>query len=174
MSGRDDNRGGRRHRRRRGNFSQRQAAGQEAKNQNKTRYDKNGVMYERPRWIPPKLNTDPIPELLCACCGKPIEDPSAAIEDRLFGGPAHFDCVVSRLSKGENLEKGEVVCYIGGGRFGIVRFNETRAGIKAPRRDDAPREEGGGVFTIRKIFELEDKERRADWRGSIADHYSMT
>jgi hypothetical protein len=131
-------------------------------------------MYERPRWIPPQLNTGPIPELLCACCGKPIEDPGTAIEDRLSGGPVHFDCVISRLSKSENLEKGEVISYIGGGRFGIVRFNETRAGAKTFRRDDGPPEEAGRVFSIRKIFELEDKERRADWRGSIADHYSIT
>jgi hypothetical protein len=131
-------------------------------------------MYERPRWIPPKLNADPIPELLCAHCGKPIEDPSAAIEDRLSGGPVHFDCVISRLSESESLEKGEVISYIGGGRFGIVRFNEPRAGAKIFRRDDAFPEETGRVFIIKKIFELEDKERRAEWRGSIADHYSMT
>jgi hypothetical protein len=174
MSGRDDNRSGRRHRRRRGNFSQRQAAGQGAKDQNKTRYDKNGVLYERPRWIPPKLNTDPIPELLCAYCGKPIEDIDAAIEDKLSGGPVHFDCVISKLSKNESLEKGEVISYIGGGRFGIVRFNEIKPGAKNTRRDDVFSEETGRVFTIRKIFELEDKERRADWRGSIADHYSVT
>jgi hypothetical protein len=174
MSGRDDNRSGRRHRRRRGSFSQRQAAGQGAKDQNKTRYDRNGVIYERPRWVPPKLDTGPIPELLCAYCGKPIEDPGTAIEDRLSGGPVHFDCVISRLSKSESLEKGEVISYIGGGRFGIVRFNETRAGAKTFRRDDGSPEEAGRVFSIRKIFELEDKERRADWRGSIADHYSIT
>jgi hypothetical protein len=174
VSGRDDNRGGRRHRRRRGNFSQRQAAGQGTKDQNKTRYDKNGVMYERPRWIPPQRNTDPIPELLCAYCGKPIEDIDAAIEDKSSGGPVHFDCVISRLSKSESLEKGEVISYIGGGRFGIVRFVDTRAGVKTFRRDSVFPEETGRVFTIRKIFELEDKERRAEWRGSIANHYSMT
>jgi hypothetical protein len=174
MSGRDDNRGGRRHRRRRGNFSQRQAAAQGTKDQNKTGYDRNGVLYERPRWVPPKLDTGPIPEFLCACCGKPIEDPDTAIEDRLSGGPVHFDCVIARLSKSENLENGEVISYIGGGRFGIVRFNETKTGAKIFRRDDGSLEEAGRVFSIRKIFELEDKERRADWRGSIADHYSMT
>ncbi|MDR0403224.1 MAG: hypothetical protein LBH35_06505, partial [Treponema sp.] len=160
MSGRDDNRGGRRRRRRRGNFSQ--AAGQGQKDQNKIRYDKNGTAYERPRWIPPKPDTDPIPELLCTYCEKPIEDINAAIEDRISGGPAHFDCVISRLSKTESLEKGEVISYIGGGRFGIVRFRETRP--DSSRRNGAPREESGRAFSIRKIFELEDKERRADWR----------
>jgi hypothetical protein len=131
-------------------------------------------MYSRPRWVPPKVNTDPIPELLCAHCGKPIDDIDAAIDDKLSGGPVHFDCVISRLSKNESLEKGEVISYIGGGRFGIVRFNEARAGVKVFRRDDAFREEADRVFSIRKVFELEDKERRADWRGSIANHYSMT
>ncbi|MDR2144429.1 MAG: hypothetical protein LBP29_08675, partial [Treponema sp.] len=168
MSGRDDNRGGRRHRRRRGNFSQYQAAGQGTKDQNKTRFDKNGVIYERPRWIPPKLNTDPAPELLCAYCGKPIDDVDAAIEDKLSGGPVHFDCVIARLSQSESLEKGEAISYIGGGRFGIVRFNEVRTGARGFRRDDAIQEEAGRVFSIRKIFELEEKERRADWRGFIA------
>jgi hypothetical protein len=145
---------------------------QGTKDRNKTRYDKNGVIYERLRWIPPELNTDPIPEPLCAWCGEPIKDVGTAIEDKVSGGPVHFDCIISRLSENENLEKGEVISYIGGGRFGIVRFRETRAEVKTFRRDDG--EETGRVFSIRKIFELEDKERRADWRGSIADHYSMT
>ncbi|MDR2143151.1 MAG: hypothetical protein LBP29_02130 [Treponema sp.] len=169
MSGRDDNRGGRRHRRR--HFSQRQA---DAKDQNRNRYDKNGVMYERPRWVPPQLNTDPIPEPLCAYCGAPIKDINAAIEDKISGGPVHFDCIISRLSKSESLEKGEVISYIGGGRFGIVRFKETGPETRPSRRDAAFAEESGRVFSIRKIFEMEDKERRAEWRGSMADHYSMT
>jgi hypothetical protein len=171
VSERDDNRGGRRHRRRRGNFSRRQAAGQETKDQNRTRYDKNGVIYERPKWVPPELNTDPIPEPVCAHCGKPIKDIDTAIEDKVSGGPVHFSCVLAKLSENESLEKGEVISYIGGGRFGIVRFKETRAEVKSFRRDDG---EAGRVFTIRKIFELEDRECRAEWRSSMADHYSIT
>jgi hypothetical protein len=62
----------------------------------------------------------------------------------------------------ETPEQGDVVSYIGGGRFGIVHFNEP-----AEKREK-------GAFTIKKILEWEDKENRAEWRGFIADHYSVT
>ena len=124
------------------------------------RYDKNGVPYERLRWTAPALNTDPMPAPECARCGKPIADLHAALTDR-NGGVVHFDCVMAELTERESLETGDALSYIGGGRFGIVRFDN-------PGRGEA------GRFTIKKILEWEDKENRADWRGTVADHYSIT
>jgi hypothetical protein len=66
---------------------------------------------------------------------------------------------MARLAQGEVLEKGDVVAYIGGGRFGVVRFNSPQESRK---------------FTIKKIFEWENKDDRAEWRGAISDHYSVT
>jgi hypothetical protein len=123
------------------------------------RYEKGkSGFFERPRWSPPQMATDPIPSPDCAYCGKPIKDMSAAISDKAGGAPVHFDCVIARIAEGEILEPGDEITYIGGGRFGIVNFNPQSA------RD----------FKIKKILEWEDKEYRAEWRASISDHYSVT
>ena len=124
------------------------------------RYDKNGSLHERPRWVAPKQNTDPLPVLNCCRCGRVITDVPAALTDRLTGKPVHFDCVMAELAKQETLEAGDTLSYIGGGRFGIICFNTG----KGESRN----------FSIKKIFEWEDKEKRAEWRGAISDHYSIT
>jgi hypothetical protein len=67
--------------------------------------------------------------------------------------------VRERIASGEVLEEGDEVAYIGGGRFGVVHFEN-------------PREASG--FKIKKILEWENKEARADWRKTISDYYSMT
>jgi hypothetical protein len=103
-----------------------------------------------------------MPALSCARCGQPITDVHTALTDNNSDGQVHFDCVMEEMSKREALEEGEVLCYIGGGRFGVVRF--TSSGDKGKRR----------TSTIKKILEWEDKDQRADWRGVIADHYSIT
>jgi hypothetical protein len=124
------------------------------------RFDKNrGVFYERPRWTPPKTPSTPLPVPDCPYCGKPIKDISAAISDKNSGEPVHFDCVIARIAESEALEQGDTVTYIGGGRFGIVHFNNPQ------NLQD---------FKIKKIFEWEDKENRSEWRRSVSDYYSVT
>jgi hypothetical protein len=76
----------------------------------------------------------------------------------------HFDCVTARIAGGEVLEKDEVVTYIGGGRFGIVCFDEQ----------DSSNKTGSGNFKIKKIIEWENKDKRAEWRSVICEHYSVT
>jgi hypothetical protein len=121
------------------------------------RYEKNpGAFFDRPKWVPPQLSTEPIPSPDCPYCGKPIRDMSMAITDKGSGAPVHFDCVIARLAEGETLEAGDAVTYIGGGRFGVVQF---------PNPADTRN------FKIKKIVEWEDKENRADWRKDISDHY---
>jgi len=124
--------------------------------------DKNGVPYERPRWTAPKLNSDPLPVPNCILCGQPITDLHTAMTDSKTGGTVHFDCVMAEMSKREVLEEGDVLSYIGGGRFGVVRF--TNSGDRGKKK----------AFTIKKILEWEKKDERADWRSVIADHYSIT
>ncbi|MDR0690349.1 MAG: hypothetical protein LBG08_08825 [Spirochaetaceae bacterium] len=124
------------------------------------RYDVDqGVIYERLKWIPPRTSKEPIPSPNCPCCGKPIKDIAAALTDKSTGQPAHFDCVVAKIEQHESLENGEVIAYLGGGRFGVVRFNHSQ---------------NSRNFSIKKILEWEDKENRAEWRKTIADHYSIT
>lgn len=130
------------------------------KNAASPRYDKSqGVIFERPRWTPPKMSTTPLPSPICPYCGKPIRDLATALSDKDSGEAVHFDCVIARIAQGEILEKGDVIAYIGGGRFGIVRFNSPQDSRN---------------FTIKKIFEWEDKENRAEWRDFVSDHYSVT
>ncbi|GHV81133.1 hypothetical protein AGMMS49944_29240 [Spirochaetia bacterium] len=124
------------------------------------RFDKTrGVFVDRPKWVPPTVPSEPIPVPDCPYCGKPIKDISAALTDKTSGEAVHFDCVLGRLAKNETLERGDTVTYIGGGRFGVVRFT-------------SPQDTRG--FTIKKIVEWENKENRSEWRRSLADHYSTT
>jgi hypothetical protein len=122
--------------------------------------DKNTeALVERLRWIPPKPSTEPLPVPDCPYCGKPIKDLSLAFSDKNSGEAIHFDCMIARLSKGENLEQGDTISYIGGGRFGVVHFSNP----------SKPHD-----FKIKRIYEWENKENRAEWRQVISDHFSVT
>ena len=134
---------------------------------------------ERPKWIPPKINTEPLPVPDCPFCGKPIRDISSAIADKDTGVPVHFDCVSSRIAGNERLERGDFVSYIGGGRFAIVNYgspfgmdSQGRTGNLAGNSGMPP--PGARDFRIKKIIEWENKEKRADWRSLICEHYSVT
>ena len=149
--------------------------------------------FERPKWIPPKMNTDPLPVSDCPWCGKPIRDMSSAIADKDTGAPVHFDCVVSRITFGEKLEKGDTVTYIGGGRFGIISFdgssmhtkdsnkdsnakpqgNQQASGRQEPDRKPSASSQTNRDFIIKKIIEWESNGSRADWRSAICDHFSV-
>ena len=148
-----------------------------------------GSFYERPKWTPPKMKTEPLPVSDCPWCGKPIRDMSSAIADKDTGAPVHFDCVISRITFGEKLEKGDTVTYIGGGRFGIICFGNSFIGNKEPHAKSQGNQQAAGRqeqdrkfsaspaanrdFIIKKIIEWENKDNRAEWRSVICDHYSV-
>jgi len=120
---------------------------------------------ERPKWVPPALSSVPVPTPQCPYCGKPIRDLAFALTDRASGEAVHFDCMAARVGERERPDKGESVVYLGGGRFGIVRF-----GVLVEKR-------GGGQkrgFSIKRIIEMEDRGERPAWRGEVADHFSVT
>ena len=120
---------------------------------------KRGLQYDRPKWVPPKPPALSLPAASCAWCDKPIKDITTAISDPDTGKPVHFDCVMNRIVEREFLETGDTVSYIGGGRFGIIHYNNL------PDTRD---------FKIKKIFEWEKKENRSEWRLTISDHFSVT
>ena len=97
-------------------------------------------------------------QLVCEKCGQVITELSSAINDRVSGNPIHFDCALEELKKSEKLEEGDTITYIGQGRFGIVNH---------PNPHDMKH------FTIKKIIEWEDKEKKADWRTQMAELYSQ-
>jgi hypothetical protein len=150
------------------------------------KFDKNrGVLVDRPKWTPPQVSTEPIPVPDCPYCGKPIKDIASAIADKDSGQAVHFDCIIGRLAENETLERGDSIAYIGGGRFGVVHFNASQEGYSQggrragesggePRPWRASAEGSGHGFTIKKIFEWENKDERADWRRLLADRFSVT
>lgn len=116
-------------------------------------------LHERPRWSAPKPPTDPIPVPVCPWCKKPIKDLAAALSDKNTGQPVHFECVLARVNEMEKLEANDALCYIGGGRFGVVHYNNP------PSIKD---------FTIKRICEWENKDERKEWRLSLSEYYSIT
>ena len=120
---------------------------------------KRGLQYDRPKWTPPKPPALSLPVVVCAWCDKPIKDISTAIAEPDTGKPVHFDCVMDRIIGRENLETGDTVSYIGGGRFGIIHYKNP-----ADIRD----------FKIKKIFEWENRENRSEWRVTMSEHFSVT
>jgi len=59
----------------------------------------------------------------------------------------------------ENLDPNDNVCYIGGGRFGIIHYNNL------PDTRD---------FFIKKILEWENKDINNEWRRPISEYFSIT
>jgi hypothetical protein len=121
-------------------------------------------MIDRPKWVPVKPPAVPLPSGDCPLCGKPIKDIAQAITDKSSGSPAHFDCIIARIAQGETLDRGDAVAYIGGGRFGVIHYDSPQDNTAQGRRD----------FKITKILEWENKENRAEWRKTVADHFSVT
>jgi len=120
---------------------------------------KRGGFVERPKWVPPKPAALSLPPVTCAWCGKPIKEMSTAISEPVSGKTVHFDCAINRIVEEEVLERGDTVCYIGGGRFGIVHYNNP------PDIRD---------FKIRKVIEWENKENRSEWRVAISEYFTLT
>ena len=120
---------------------------------------KRGSLVERPKWVPPKQPAFSFPQAVCAWCGKPIKEISTAISDPVDGKPVHFDCAINRIIEEEVLERGDTVSYIGGGRFGIIHYNNP------PDIRD---------FRIKKILEWENKENRSEWRQAISEYFTIT
>jgi len=97
--------------------------------------------------------------------GRGLKEGVVEVRDRASGEAVHFDCMAARVGERERPDKGESVVYLGGGRFGIVRF-----GVLVEKR-------GGGQkrgFSIKRIIEMEDRGERPAWRGEVADHFSVT
>ena len=124
------------------------------------KFEKNRTsIHERPQWTAPEQPANPITTPDCPWCGKPIKDITTAICDKETGRPVHFDCVLARITEMEKLETNDGVCYIGGGRFGVVHYNNP------PDTRD---------FVIKKIFEWEAKDVNSEWRRPISEYFSIT
>ncbi len=97
-------------------------------------------------------------EVVCAKCGKRIDDLSSALADKMTGTPVHFDCVLEELQQRERLQENQRVTYIGQGRFAVVCF---------------PDEHDTKNFSIVRIIEWEERDKKFEWRQEIAGMYSQ-
>lgn len=97
-------------------------------------------------------------EVVCGKCGKRIDDLSSALADKNTGAPVHFDCVLEELQGREQLQENHRVTYIGQGRFAVVHF---------PNAHDTKN------FSIVRIIEWEERDKKFDWRQEIAGMYSQ-
>jgi len=124
------------------------------------RFEKTrGGLVERPKWTSPRPSVFSMPQVTCSWCEKPGKGIMTAICEPDTGKAVHFECVINRISEREFLDTGDAVGYIGGGRFGIIHYNNP------PDTKD---------FKIKKVFEWENKEHRGEWRDVISDYFSVT
>jgi hypothetical protein len=121
--------------------------------------DKNRIPQERPHWTAPVPPSNPVAAHNCPWCGKQINDLTSAITDKENGLPVHFDCVINRIASMEILDTNDSICYIGGGRFGIIHYNNP------PDTRD---------FVIKKILEWEQKDTNTKWRRPFSEYFSVT
>lgn len=97
-------------------------------------------------------------QIVCPECGELITDIASAVADKSTGKPVHFECVMNRLNETEKVGQNEKICYIGQGRFGILYFEN-------------PRDQRH--FTIKKIIEWEERDKKIDWRDEMIGLYSQ-
>lgn len=97
-------------------------------------------------------------EVICPKCNQPITDVASAMADKATGKPVHFECVLAEVEKNENIGPNEKIAYIGQGRFGLLYYENIR-----DQRH----------FTIKKIIDWEDKDKKSEWREEIGSLYSQ-
>lgn len=94
----------------------------------------------------------------CPMCHQPITELVTALADKESGEPVHFDCVLNKIQAEEKLMPGQKITYIGQGRFAVVYF---------PNVHDTRN------FTIERIIEWEERDKKFEWRSEIAGLYSQ-
>lgn len=96
-------------------------------------------------------------ENICPMCGQPITDLASSLNDKESGKPVHFDCALEKVKGAEPTGENEKVAYIGQGRFAVLSYENIR-----DQRH----------FTIKKIIEWEERDKKAEWRDEFSSLYS--
>lgn len=94
---------------------------------------------------------------ICEICGEPIREIECAIANKGTENPVHFECVIKKLLEKEHPNSNERLSYIGQGRFAIIHYDNPHD-IRH--------------FSIKKIIEWENREKRSEWRDEMARLYS--
>ena len=98
--------------------------------------------YRRPR------SKKSFPE--CPICNQSVKFLLTAISVGEDNSPAHFDCVLNKLTETEQLGPKEKITYIGNGNFAVVSGKS------------------GKDLVIKKKIEFEGKESKGEWRKRIS------
>lgn len=97
-------------------------------------------------------------EIICPVCNERITDMASAMSDKNTGNPVHFECIMKQLESSETLGQNEKIAYIGQGRFAVLYYENMR-----DQRH----------FQIKKVIEMEDREKRSQWRDEMSGLYSQ-
>jgi hypothetical protein len=94
---------------------------------------------------------------LCPLCEKPVYDLSTAVSaSREAADPAHFDCVLERVSASETLAEGEKLVYLGSGCFGVVELKDKSE----------------SAFQVKRRIQWEKEGEKKDWRKVLSSRIS--
>lgn len=96
-------------------------------------------------------------QIICPKCNQPIAEISSALTDRATGTPVCFECALHEIEAAEKPGEKEKIVYIGQGRFGLLYFENPRDQRK---------------FTIKKVIEWEDRDKKSEWREELSGLYS--
>ena len=96
-------------------------------------------------------------ENICPMCSQPITDLASSLNDKASGKPVHFDCALEKVKGEEPTGENEKVAYIGQGRFAVLSYENIR-----DQRH----------FTIKKIIEWEERDKKSEWREEFSALYS--
>jgi len=87
---------------------------------------------------------------VCPICNQSVKYLLTAISVGEDNKPAHFDCVLKKITEEEHLEPREKISYIGNGNFAIISGK--------PGKD----------LTIHKTIEFEGRESKGEWRKILS------
>ena len=90
-------------------------------------------------------------------CNQPILDLPSSLADKASGKPVHFECALEKVKSAEPTAENEKVAYIGQGRFAVLQYENIR-----DQRH----------FTIKKVIEWEERDKKSDWREEYSALYS--
>lgn len=86
----------------------------------------------------------------CPICNKSVKFLLTAMSVGEDNSPAHFDCVLKKVTDSEKLAPKEKIIYIGNGNFAVIIGK------------------AGKDLAIRKTIQFEKKESKSDWRKKIS------
>jgi hypothetical protein len=90
---------------------------------------------------------------ICPICSKPVYDLSTALAaNREQGDPAHFDCVLERVTDSESIGPSERLVYLGSGCFGVVE----------------QKDKGEGSFLVKRRIQWEKEGEKKEWRKGLS------